>query len=258
MFDLLFENWLYSLFLPLLVLCIIPLLKGRYIWVLVVIVSNIFAFVALLEGVRIQALGGLPLTVLSFRLARPNSYWFTKFYKEDKKKESKDRFLDNKLNNKNNLEVDENYIKKEIDLINKKQIEKNQIEELNQKRIELGLISYDELKQLDERIKVLKNLLNKKTKNKKSIQWGFNNTILRAALSFFLVLISTFSLSAQYQLSVYITSVIFILLAIIGFMFWNKRLSYIKTVLNKVIQECEKINLDISELEIYREKNTIK
>ena len=69
MFDLLFENWLYSLFLPLLVLCIIPLLKGRYIWVLVVIVSNIFAFVALLEGVRIQALGGLPLTVLSFRLA---------------------------------------------------------------------------------------------------------------------------------------------------------------------------------------------
>lgn len=166
--------------------------------------------------------------------------------------------MDNKLNNKNNLEVDENNIKKEIDLINQKQIEKNQIEELNQKRIELGLISYDELKQLDERIKVLKTLLNEKTKNKKSIQWGFNNTILKAALSFFLVLISTFSLSAQYQLNVYITSVIFILLAIIGFMFWNKRISYIKTVLNKVIQECEKINLDISELEIYREKNTIK
>lgn len=258
MFENIFDNWFYGLFLPILIWSIVPLLKGRYFWVSLTIVSNIVAFVAALEGIRLQGLGGLPLAILSFRLARPNSFWFIKFYKEDKKKLSEDRFLDNKLNINNNLQIDENKIQKEIDLIDQKKIEKNQIEELNQKRIELGLISYDELKHLEEHIKNLKILLYKKTKNKNSIQWGYNNTILRGVFVFFSILISSFILSTQYQLNIYLTSAIFIFLSIIFFIYLKKKLSHIKTVLNKVILECERLNLDISELEVYRENNTIK
>jgi len=254
MFDLIFEDWLYSIFLPLLTICIIPLLKGRYIWVVIAILSNIVAFYAALEGVRIQGLGGLPLAVLSFRLARPNSYWFTKFYKEDKKKLSKERFLNNNLQENQNLKVDvRNEIQKEIDILNQKEIEKNQIEELNDKRKQAGLIPYDEYLLLEEKINNLSSKLNKKLENRKIIIEGRQNETRNATYISVLIFVISF-----FQGSLLTGIVVFFILGLSNFYYWRNRFKRTDHILYRNEKKCENLSNEIDELRIYRDKNSVK
>lgn len=254
MFDLIFENWLYSLFLPLLTICIIPLLKGRYVWVALAILSNIVAFYAALEGVRIQGLGGFPLVVLSFRLARPNSYWFTKFYKEDKKKLSEERFLNNNLQKSQNLEVDDrNDIQKEIDILNQKEIQKNQLEELNDKRKQAGLIPYEEYLLLEEKINNLSIKLNKKLQNKEIIKKGRNKETQNAIYIYALILVISFV-----QSSLWVGVVVFITFGLCNFYYWRNKFKRTDHILDRTEKKCEKLSNEIDALKRYRDKNSVK
>lgn len=253
MFEIIFEDWLYSLFLPLLTICIIPILKGRYVWVLITILSNIIAFYAALKGVRIQGLGGFPLAVLSFRLARPGSYWFTKFYKEDKKKLSEERFLNKNLQENQNLDIDKrNEILKEIDILNQKKIEKKQLEELNDKRKQAGLIPYEEYLQLEENINILSSKLNKKLENRKIIREGRKNETRKATYISVLIFAISF-----FQSSLWIGIVIFITLGFSNFYYWRNRFKRTNHLLDRTEKICEKLSNEIDELKRYRDKNSV-
>ena len=226
----------------------------RYIWVAIAILSNILAFYAALEGGRLPALGGFPLAVLSFRLARPNSYWFTKFYKEDKKKLSKERFLNNDLQENQNLEVPvRNEIQKEINILNQKEIEKNQIEELNDKRKQAGLIPYEEYLLLEETINNLSSKLNKKLQNREIIRKGRKNETQNATYIFVLIFVISF---LQSSLSMGI--VIFITLGLSNFYYWRNRFKRTDLILYGTDRKCEKLSNEIDELRRYRDKNSVK
>ena len=254
MFEIIFENWFYSLFLPMLFWSIIPIIKGRYFWVLIVLLSNIFAFIALLDGVRLQGIGGLPLLVLSFRLARPNSVWFTKFYKEDKKELSRKRFTDNDFQNDENLpSVKINDVQKQIDILDQNKIEKHQIDELNHKRKEAGLISYEEYLQLEENISKLTQQYDKKIQNKQIISEGRKKETEKSTYLYVLIFVVSF-----FQSSLLVGTSIFISLSFINFIYWRNRFKRTDSVLRSTEKRCEKIAYELEELTRYKDENSVK
>ena len=62
-------------------LSILLFLKGRNIWGVVAVFGFMFV-----------GIGGLPWTILNFRLAHPESWWANKYYNEEKRSLAQDRF----------------------------------------------------------------------------------------------------------------------------------------------------------------------